>query len=293
MTIGITFIIGSNAYSQKIWTNSHCDTLGLIGDDFKKIGKYQEAYDAYKFYIESCAYLSNSWERFSFVGDMCAKKSNDPHRYEEYREWLKKVLYLSMDTTYYCVDADQIIRTFYTFNALGEHGFKEQLTVLYFLANTRRCPSATTYYDSLIIPGTWNALYSAWLDSVHDPNLTPFDSTLPSLDDLGLSILRGNPAEVKKFIESKFGQIIGNIHALKNPFSSETKIEFTSCEAVELHFEVFNMLGEKLYDGGNKIYDEGENHIILPGIGLPHGELFARFSASDGTVKTIKLQHRE
>ncbi|MEP7234854.1 MAG: hypothetical protein ABI778_06120, partial [Ignavibacteriota bacterium] len=78
---------------------------------------------------------------------------------------------------------------------------------------------------------------------------------------------------------------------LENPFSSETKIAFATRETAAIRFEVFDILGKKVLDGGNKIYDEGENQIVLPGASLPRGELFGRFSASDGTVKTIKLQH--
>ncbi|MDP4229599.1 MAG: hypothetical protein Q8916_04240 [Bacteroidota bacterium] len=76
-----------------------------------------------------------------------------------------------------------------------------------------------------------------------------------------------------------------------NPFISETTISLSCIKTMTLHFEVFNLLGRKVFDGGNTIYNEGEHTITLQGGELPHGEFFGRFSASDGSVKSIKLQH--
>ncbi len=269
----------------------HCVTLIKKAESLNESQQYQAAYDAYKAYIESCAYLSNSWTTISDVGGMNTKRSGDFARYAEYREWLKKVLYYNLDTNYYCADVSQMFGTFLWFNDQRGDDERGAMAVLYFLVQTNRCPKATAYYDTVTIPGGWRDLYVKWSDSVRNPTLTPFVSTLPSLEDLGLGILRGKPADVKKFIDAARGEILTNIIALENPFSSETKIDFTCREAVAIRFEVFDLLGKKVYDGGNRVYDEGLDQIVLPGNGLPHGELFARFSASDGTVKTIKLQH--
>ncbi len=269
----------------------HCVTLIKKAESLNESQQYQSAYDAYRAYIESCAYLSNSWTTFSDIGSMNTKRNGDVSRFAEYREWLKKVLYYNLDTNFYCVDVNQILQTLHWFNDQRGNDYRGALAIGYFLVKTNRCPKSTAYMDTVQIPATWNALYNAWSDSVHNPTLTPFDSTLPSLEDLGLGILRGKPADVKKFIDAARGEILSNIIALENPFSSETKIDFTCREAVAIRFEVFDLLGKKVYDGGNRVYDEGLDQIVLPGNGLPHGELFARFSASDGTVKTIKLQH--
>ena len=269
---------------------STCQNLIKSAESFDAAGQYQKAYDGYRGYIESCAYLSNSWTTFSDVGTMNAKRNGDLHRLEEYREWLKKVLYLNLDTNYYCADVNEILSTFRWFNDIRGNDDRGALTVAYFLVKANRCPKRTAYYDTIGIPTEWRDLYSKWQDSVHNPDLTPFDSTLPSLEDLGLGILRGPPADVKKFIDAKLGAIISNIIALENPFSSETKIDFRCRESAAIKIEIFDVLGKKYYST-EKVFDQGDNQIILSGEGLPHGELFARFAASDGTVRTIKLQH--
>jgi hypothetical protein len=271
---------------------SHCVTLIKNADSLSDAKLYQDAYEAYKAYIESCAYLSNSWTTFSSVGTMNTKRTGDLHRSEEYREWLKKVLYLNSDTNYYCADVSQILHTFGWFNDQRGRDHRGALTVLYFLVQNNRCPNETAYLDTANIPATWNELYKVWQDSVTDTLKTPFDSTLPTLEDLDLGILRGKPSDVKKFIDTKYGPIISNIIALENPFSSETKIDFTLREAAAIKMEIFDVLGKRYYST-EKVFDQGENQIALPGKDLPHGILYARFSASDGTVKTIVLRHVE
>ncbi len=267
---------------------THCQNLILAAEALKN--RPQDAYDAYRKYIESCAYLSNAWETFIDVGSMNASRSSDLHRSQEYREWLKKVLYYNLDTNYYCADLGEIQSTFGWFNDQRGDDYKGFLTFEYWVIDSSKCRNLANYLKNYV-KATWDKAYFIWSDSVRNPTLTPFDSTLPSLEDLGLGILRGPKSDVKKFIDATHGEILSNIIALENPFSSETKIDFTCREAVAIRFEVFDLLGKKVYDGGNKVYDEGRDHIVLPGNGLPHGELFARFSASDGTVKTIKLQH--
>ncbi len=270
--------------------SSECDSILHLADTYQ-FHDEQKSYDAYRAFIENCSSISWSYTEFVSLGATNADRNADLHRSEEYRDWLKKVLYYNLDTNYYCSDVKEILHTFAWFNDQRGRDWRGNLAVLYFLVKSNKCPKVTAYYDTAVIPATWNQLYVVWQDSVHNSDLTPFDSTLPSLEDLGLGILRNPPADVKKFIDSKLGPIISTIFSTPNPFTSETKIGFTTREAVALKFEVFDVLGKKVFDIGNKVYDQGEDQIVLPGTGLPHGELYGRFSASDGTVKTIKLIH--
>ncbi|MEP7234149.1 MAG: hypothetical protein ABI778_02525 [Ignavibacteriota bacterium] len=289
LLLWITPLCIPKAATQIVFTR--CDSLRRFGEDWMEVKRYPESYKSFKFYFENCAYVEGSWYSFLDMGQVNSQRSDDNHRFEEYREWLKMALYLNSDTNYYCADVYQIRGTLVWFNDLRGRDYKGMLAIAKFLVETKRC--GYKYIDSLQIPATWKQLYFIWQDTVRDSSLTPFDSTLPSLEDLDLGILRGKPADVKKFLDAKYGQLISNILALENPFSSETKIAFTARETAAIHFEVFDILGKKVFDGGNKILDEGENQIVLPGASLPQGELYGRFSSSDGTVKTIKLRHIE
>ncbi|MEP7235199.1 MAG: hypothetical protein ABI778_07875, partial [Ignavibacteriota bacterium] len=214
-----SILLNSKATSQIVDTQE-CEALIKFAST--RAWPAQAAYDAYKTYIEHCALLPNSWAVFIDVGGMNAKRNDDLHRHEEYREWLKKVLYHNLDTTYYCADVNQILHTLSWFNDQRGNDDKGTLAILYFLVQTNRCPKATAYYDTVGIPAEWNDVYDKWGDTVVNPILSPFDSTLPSLDDLDLGILRGKPADVKKYFDSKYGAVFSNLITLDNPFSSET-----------------------------------------------------------------------
>jgi len=287
-----SLLFSVEGYSQVDTGYTHCQNLILDAEALDQSQKFQEAYVAYRTYIESCAYLSNSWMTFTDVGSMNASRTGGNTRFAEYRDWLKKVLYLNLDSNYYCADVSEMLGTFSWFNDQRGNDYKGLLSLGKYIMDSSKCRNLASYIKGRF-KATWDLAYETWADSVRNPTLTPFDSTLPSLDDLDLGLLRSPPADVKKFIDATSGPIIANIHALENPFNSETKIAFTTREAVALKFEVYDVLGKKVFDGGNKVYDKGEVLIVLPGTGLPHGELFGRFSASDGTVKTIKLQHIE
>ena len=69
----------------------------------------------------------------------------------------------------------------------------------------------------------------------------PQDTTLPTIDDLGLGILRGPPAGVQNDTTPSTG--ITNITATDNPFDKQTTIYFETGEYAYLSFQVFDVLG--------------------------------------------------
>jgi hypothetical protein len=89
------------------------------------------------------------------------------------------------------------------------------------------------------------------------------------------------------------GPLVSGLFSSPNPFTSETRISFICREAALIKFEVFDVLGKKVYDGGEHVYDKGENSITLSGNDLPHGILYGRFVSLDGSAKTIKLRKTE
>jgi tetratricopeptide (TPR) repeat protein len=270
----------------------HCQQLSKAAHAYEDSMQYQEAYDAYRHYIESCAYLSNSYTSFNAVTAMNSQRSNEKERYQEYREWLKKVLYFNLDTNYYCADVNQIFTTFQWFNDTRGHDYRGALTLLEYLIDSGKCRA--------IIPSlmksdtaTWNQVYTIWSDTVPNPDKAIFDSTLPTLDDLGLGILRGKPAEVKHFNDMMLGPLVSGLYSTPNPFTTETKISFNCREMALLKFEIYDILGKKVYVGSEQVFDKGENTITILGKDLPHGILYGRFVSLDGSAKTIKLRKTE
>lgn len=266
----------------------HCQELAITADNYKHNGQYELGYEGFKSYMESCAYLSNSYNSFIDITTCNTNRSGDKIRFQEYREWLKKVLYYNLDTLYYCTDANAMRTTFYLFNDPRKGlDFKGLLAVERYIIQSGKCPGFAK--DTI---AAWDACHNIWQDTVSDPPAAPFDSTLPTLEDLDLGILRGPNSGIVAFNNAVIGPVISNLRALENPFTSETTIAFDCREAVALKFEVYDILGKKVYDGGSHIYDRGANKLVLSGDGLASGILYARFSNPIGFVSTLKLRHR-
>src|SRR6188768_3002168 len=83
---------------QVIDTNLPCKSLYGLGVNRFHQQRWQESYDAHKQYIEQCA---SDWDSYSAFSNMVVSnqmRSIDNNRYPEHLQWLKKVLYYSIDT---------------------------------------------------------------------------------------------------------------------------------------------------------------------------------------------------
>jgi photosystem II stability/assembly factor-like uncharacterized protein len=82
---------------------------------------------------------------------------------------------------------------------------------------------------------------------------------------------------------------VANISVSPNPFTTQTTISFTSPESQPMQFEIFDILGKKIYYSGEKLYTKGENTITLNTTEFPDGFLYGRFTSSSGISQSIKL----
>lgn len=268
---------------------SRCAHLYGLSEQYHDQFLYQKAYDTAREYINECAQLSTSWDMFQSLDGYNSARSDDYHRFDEYREWLKKVLYYNTDTLYYCADVTSILTTFSWFNDVRGRDTKGALAVDSFIVKSGKCPDLVAWMDTLGIPSTWNQAYTEWLDTVDDPVKTPFDSTLPTLEDLGLGILRGQLA-VREGKLPSHSFVIGSLIATENPFTNETALRFDLGDGAFLKLEIFDVLGKPVFSDA-KFFSQGENKWLLEGKDIPRGELYARVSTLNGEVHTIKLRH--
>jgi hypothetical protein len=117
-----------------------CFDLQDRGRSLKNQHKYQESYDTLKRFIDSCA--TQSFAPITFVMQSAnASSLSETNRdfWVEHREWLKKVLYYSSDTNYYCYDADAIITSFVYFPGRG-YDQNGALAVTKYLLESGKCP---------------------------------------------------------------------------------------------------------------------------------------------------------
>ncbi len=273
-------------------STSECTRLHKQVDYLYQAQNFLPLYDTARHCIEMCANQPNIWRDFQGATFGCQYLSTDLHRYPVYQAWLKKVLYLNMDTNFYCADAYSILSTFTYFNDKRGYDQNGALAVLKFLLDSHRCLS---WFQNPNPGQLWSkARYDQlkfWQDTVKNPTLTPLDTTLPSLEDLDLQILRGPQyAAVKNGFTPSSLTKIEYLIASQNPFNKETTLHFGLHDAEYMKIEVYDLLGNKIFSD-SRLCSEGEAEWRIDGQTLPRGSLYVRLSIMGGEVKTVKLIH--
>lgn len=280
---GIFFVIHTaNIFCQPIDTAS-CKNYQRSLDG---IAKTQAAYDLGKAFVEHCAGWGPEIYEFSDLSEYNYYRSSDPCRFKEFIEWLKNVLYLTNDSNFYCSDVFTIVRQLSKDNCGIEFNWKGQITVMKYMVDSKKCLMDSLYFDSLLIPNTWQYGYSSWLDTVVNPLKTPFDSTLPSLEDLGLGILLG-----KSDVQQLTNNEIFVIAVSQNPFSDQVSLQIEINVPTFLTIEIYDVIGKK-FDLIKKYIDKGNSTWIIYAHDLPKGLLYLRVSTLNNQVKTVKLIHK-
>jgi len=219
--------------------------------------------------------------------------STKNERWIEYREWIKSVLYLNTtDPEYYCAAVDAILSTFNYIDPKRGHDINGALAVAKFIMDSHKCEDdnedlGKRYANSRL------QQYKLWQDTVKNPQLTPYDTTLPTLEELGLEILRG-PEMAVKFTPNRSKTILGDLTVTNNPFDRITTLNLTLNQQAYIRFEVFDELGRIVIgDGSGSVLDRGKHQFIVDGGKLNQGLYYARISTLNGEVKTLKLRHLE
>lgn len=251
-------------------------------------GKYQEGYEAYQQYFEHCASESDSWKEFNGIGSANSfRHPDDKYRFTEYREWLKKVLYYNLAELYYCNDVSEILGTFYWFDDIRGKDFNGSNAIIKYLLESGKCMSDSEvkafylqkYYENR------QSQIQHWRDTVKDSLKTPIDTTLPSLEDLGLGILRGQNGVVAEVSEHHLGELI----AVRNPFTDALNLKYELTKSGMVRIEVLDILGRSIYSEGQGYKPDGEHSLTLNTANWASGSYYIRLSTPSGEIKTVKV----
>jgi hypothetical protein len=271
--------------------SASCDKLQWDVHSIAQGNDYHKMYDSARIVIEHC-YPYNLfiavWRDFDVATTGCQYMSKDKARFATYLDWLKKVLYLNPDTFYYCSDVKAMFLAFNWFNDQRGYDINGGLAVMKFLMDSNKCLG--------IIPDlnkNWadarNEQYQFWKDTVGDWRGKSPDTTLPTLEDLDLEILRGPQyAAVKNAFTPSTSKKIVSLSASENPFTDETTLRFALSDKEYIKVELYDLLGKVVYSDGG-LFTEGDGSLRIEGKGIPRGHLYARLSTMGGEVLTIAL----
>lgn len=249
-------------------------------------GKYLESYDSLKQFVEECAVQPFSQRAFFLQTANVTSLSEDNKEYwVDYREWLKKVLYYSPDTSYYCADAMEINSTFHYFPGRG-FDVNGALAVVKYLFESGKCPKDSAWYFSTWGP-TREAQLKHWQDTVTNPEATPIDTTLPSLEDLGLGILRGLNGGVGREERLKLEWL-----AVPNPFMDQVSVEMNAPHPGIVRIELFDVLGRSVGQRIERYVEKGATSLKYPITGLDPGSYLLRVEFDGWQVRTQRIQKR-
>ncbi len=232
-------------------------------------------------YIETCYDTDQAYLAFIYLNG-----HGDSAGYATFREWLKSVLWLGpMYPGWYCYCAQDIYLSYEGFDAGGD--LNASIAVIEYLDSSGRCNYAG---DSISLVAQ---RHRYWLDTVrqlhHNDTIDfPEDTTIPTIDELGLQILRGPPAGVQDVPPSPTG--ISSLTASENPFKKETTISFETGEYAYISFQVFDVLGRVVQgDYKGAVQPPGAYSFTVDGANLASGTYYARITTPIGVTRTLKL----
>ena len=254
------------ALSMPASSEEECFRLRDKGRGYYELEKYRQAYDSSKAYVESCHETKGVFfnDIFTTIGASAQQMNPAPFNPDNLvacREWLKKVLYYRSDTNYYCSDVSAIIS--FTFSYLEGRGFdiNAGLAVLKYIEDNNRCPGFFTDADEMWRTGR-EARYKMWKDTVIDSLATPLDTTLPSLEDIGMDILRGKPASVLHETDVILKRLV-SVKASPNPFVNDVALKIDLAASAMLRVDIYDQLGHTMYGEGQGYKPVGEHQIII------------------------------
>jgi hypothetical protein len=281
-------IIPKEQTPQSVLIDTTCDYKRGIAYNLTHGGKYQEGYEAYQQYFEYCALEPNSRFEFGGIGSANGYRNDKVERFSEFREWLKKVLYYNPDERYYCADVGEILGTFEWFDSVRGHDRLGAIAIAQYLLDSKKCAdSLNVEFLKEGIEDEYRLHYEKWRDTVQDSLKTPLDTTLPSLEDLGLGILRGNPNSVVSpaSLEERIAELI----ATRNPFTDILELKYRLDKSAMVRIDVYDLLGRAVYSEGQGYKAEGEHLLSLQSKAWASGSYYVRLSSPSGEVKSVKV----
>jgi hypothetical protein len=275
-----------NQFAQSIEdTVVDCPALFGLGDRNRESGFYQVAYEIHKYYVEKCYAEPKSYLAFSTLSAENASRNEDWNRYIEYREFLKKVLYYSLDTLYYCSDVKAILGTMVWFDSTRRTDFNGGIAIREYILSSGKCPFLDSTFAAQVI-NLKKARHQVWKDTVTNPLLTPEDTTIPTLEDLSLGILRGKPVSVSPATSERY---LGELIATRNPFTDILELKYRLDKSAMVRVDVYDLLGRAVYSEGQGYKAEGVHVLSLQSKAWASGSYYVRLSSPSGEVKTVKV----
>jgi hypothetical protein len=287
--------------------SSACGALFSTGYLLESNNVEPDAYDTLRLFMEQCPLYPTSVEGFGLVNAAVSGWSaGGTGRWQDYLTWLKSILYLNTDTSWYCEDVSAMITALQNDQAakMAAIGYVIQSgkcpgfdTVLYNTASRARhtawLDSVEMRYKYVDVPPT-NAGYINMLDSINADTLAhPYDTTVPTLFQDSLQILLGPQYASSVGARSPItSQALLSAQLLENPIDNEEiDISYQMGRSALVTMELNDVLGRSVPIANAKYQLEqpGSHNATIPAPNLPAGTYYLRITTDAGDAITLKM----
>jgi len=238
-----------------------------------------------KWYISHCyktALAGQTWG--TFQGSLDSVNQSLAGR-TDVSDFTLYALGLRNDDDWFCLGVPFLADKFISPN--GSIDYPSNLAIWQYLIENPRC-AGNIRYDSLEYSDLRQRQYHIWVDTSNDGEV--FDTTIPTLHQLGLDTLLKINAKADVHYEALGPQIIGSASIMPNPTLGQATVSLSIEREAFIHIEVFDLLGEKLsgigYEG---VFETGQYTTPLDLSHLPSGAYYIRVSTANNEVRTLKL----
>jgi len=242
------------------------------------MGQYDLAYDTICYYILHCYAQADPARTFGTDFGGASRNIQKTHEGNvEARNFLLQALHLRNDDAWFCCDVAVIGGTF-------DGDDKANMTVLQFLIDNPRCAA---FRDQNVFEYNGDRFtdFQNWRQNAKPNDV--YDSTLPTMHDLGLDSLLQFAASVKYDVQGP--QIILAAGLTPNPGMGEFNVTLNIGREAYIHIEVFDLLGNQLPAGYSGVFEPGTRSVPLDLRTMPAGMYYLRISTANNEVRTMKL----
>jgi hypothetical protein len=246
------------------------------------------SYDTGKFYIEHCYADPQSYMQFGTIYSACQGLMGEHDTlWAQFRVWLKSVVYLNSNKSYYCGDLQAYGATFSHKDELGDPmDFKTAISIYEFLSDSLKCFGHSSISAYII------EYHNYWKDTVKDSIKTPFDSSTYTLDQMGQGFIRGFQNQTSVIGEQSISSnLIAGFSAVQNPFSDEVELHYKLNRENLTRLEIYDVLGREMWSDGQGYHSPGTAPSIkIDTKSWQAGTYYARLTTFSNETKTIVLK---
>lgn len=268
------------------------DSCWGLNDDceyYTSNGKFDSAYSIIRYYIVHCYGQANAERTFADLGG-CAGGATPFKTVAgrlQYSNWmLDTVLKLRSDDAWFCNGVNMLTPAYNNYGS----DIRAYLAIEKFLVDNPRCSSYASKFG-YNYDFERNQQIHVWQDTAKNDSMKYFDSSLPSLHELGLDSLLSR-ASVHGY-EAQGPKIIVSARLRENPFVSRTVLSVKTTREAYLHVEVLDLLGRKLEGAGFEgVFEPGEREVPIDLRHASPGTYYLRITTANNEVQTLKMVMR-